>query len=477
MSSAALTMVTLTCVLSRTLAFSTRAAAPRVLSRAAGTAAWRGASPGFSAGRPLWLSPRTSAAASRGAAPPLRMMAASLDETSADEKIARLITDHPENNVTPYIANLVGRSLHRKPAHPLGIIKSKIEDYFNTIEGVKFAFEDAQDPLVTKVQCFDDMLIEPDHVSRRPSDTYYVDSERLLRTHTSAHQSELLKAGGEAFLCTGDVYRRDEIDSSHFPAFHQMEGVRLFDEAAVGGAMSREEWLDSPGCKLVADDLKATLEGMIDSIFGPCEKRWVDGYFPFTEGPRRISDCPLEEEKRGKETIESFELEIFYQGDWMEVLGCGVVHSEVLGRCDLPARHGWAFGLGLERLAMVLFGIPDIRLFWTDDNRFHKQFSAGKISTFKSYSKYPPVYKDITFWLPEGYFENDFFEVCRNVAGDLIEQITLIDDFTNPKTNRQSHCYRVTYRSMDRSLENKEIDALQEEIRELSPGKLGVELR
>ena len=86
--------------------------------------------------------------------------------------------------------------------------------------------------------------------------SYYVDSERLLRTHTSAHQSELLKAGGEAFLCTGDVYRRDEIDSSHFPAFHQMEGVRLFDEAAVGGAMSREEWLDSPGCKLVADDLK-----------------------------------------------------------------------------------------------------------------------------------------------------------------------------------------------------------------------------
>ena len=68
-------------------------------------------------------------------------------------------------------------------------------------------------------------------------------------------------------------------------------------------------------------------------------------------------------------------------------------------------------------------------------------------------------------------------QVCRNVAGDLIEQITLIDDFTNPKTNRQSHCYRVTYRSMDRSLENKEIDALQEEIRELAPGKLGVELR
>ena len=170
----------------------------------------------------------------------------------------------------------------------------------------------------------------------------------------------------------------------------QMEGVRLFDPSVVGGKMSREEWLESDACKLVADDLKATLEGMVDSIFGPVEKRWVEAYFPFTEP--------------------SFELEIFYQGDWLEVLGCGVIHTGVLERAGQDSRHGWAFGLGLERLAMVLFSIPDIRLFWTDDERFSKQFRAGEITTFKPYSKYPPVFKDITFWLPEGYFENDFFE-------------------------------------------------------------------
>ena len=84
-----------------------------------------------------------------------------------------------------------------------------------------------------------------------------------------------MREGKEAFLCTGDVYRRDEIDASHFPAFHQMEGVRLFDPEVVGGPMSREEWLESDGCKLVAEDLKKTLEGMIDVIFGPVEKRCV----------------------------------------------------------------------------------------------------------------------------------------------------------------------------------------------------------
>ena len=213
------------------------------------------------------------------------------------------------------------------------------------------------------------------------------------------------------------------------------------DRDPHAGEMSREEWLESDGCKLVAEDLKRTLEGLwvapgpslsvtpslseplvtsaltltptltptlspyltptftpirCDELFGPVEKRWIDEYFPFTEP--------------------SFELEIFYNGDWMEVLGCGVIHSGVLNNCGLQARHGWAFGLGLERLAMVLFSIPDIRLFWTDDSRFSKQFKAGEITTFKPYSKYPPCFKDISFWIPDGFEPNDFFEIGREVA-------------------------------------------------------------
>ena len=149
----------------------------------------------------------------------------------------------------------------------------------------------------------------------------------------------------------------------------------------------------------------------------------------------------------------------------------------MLSNVGKAERHGWAFGLGLERLAMVLFSIPDIRLFWTDDPRFHKQFVSGDVVTFKPYSKYPPVYKDIAFWCPEAYEENDFNELARSVAGELVERVENIDTFTNPKTGKTSNCYRVTYRSMDRSLTDVEINALQDGLRDKAAAELGVELR
>merc|ERR1712176_452768 len=225
-----------------------------------------------------------------------------------------------------------------------------------------------------------------------------------------------------------------------------MGGVKLFPKHE-SHSLSGEEWLESAECKAIADDLKKTLEGLMDHLFGPVEKKWSTDYFPFTDP--------------------SLECEILYNGEWLEVLGCGVIHTEVLDMSGRGDRRGWAFGLGLERLAMILFKIPDIRLFWTDDERFHSQFKAGQITKFKSYSKYPPCYKDIAFWLPEsGLEENDFFELARGIAGDLVEKIDLTDEFTNPKTNRTSKCYRITYRSMDRSLTDDEINALQNQLRE-----------
>lgn len=370
----------------------------------------------------------------------------------------RYTVDHPNNNIPPHIANLVGRGLHEKPDHPLGIINSKIKEYFTLQEekgGSHFEFFLGEDPIVTTTQCFDDLRLEPDHPGRSPSDTYYVTDDTLLRTHTSAHQSQHLRDGHECFLCAGDVYRRDEIDASHYPAFHQLEGVKLFDPEQVGTAKGKE-WVEGPECKMISDDLKATLEGLMDHLFGPVEKRWSEDYFPFTEP--------------------SLECEILYQGEWLEVLGCGVIHTEVLDMAGRSDRRGWAFGLGLERLAMILFEIPDIRLFWTEDKRFSKQFSAGKITTFKPYSKYPPCKKDIAFWLPDDFVENDFYELARGIAGDLVERIDLTDEFTNPKKKKTSKCYRITYRSMDRSLTDDEINALQDELRDRS-ADLGCEVR
>lgn len=157
--------------------------------------------------------------------------------------------------------------------------------------------------------------------------------------------------------------------------------------------------------KIVAEDLKAILSGLAKHLFGAdVEMRWREDYFPFTEP--------------------SFELEVLFNDKWMEVLGCGVVHDEVMANANKPlladgtGSIGWAFGLGLERLAMVLFGISDIRLFWTDDDRFTSQFQHGDIDAenfkikFVEYSKYPLCYKDVSFWLPDGPCHvNDVYEV------------------------------------------------------------------
>mmetsp|Transcript_6350 Transcript_6350/g.11319 ORF Transcript_6350/g.11319 Transcript_6350/m.11319 type:complete len:450 (+) Transcript_6350:55-1404(+) len=400
-----------------------------------------------------------------GASPPLQ--SPSLGKYA---DASRYLAPHPSNNITPHIASLVGRDLHLHRAHPIGIIRANIQEYFASLSrttSTDYKVFDAEDPIVTSEQCFDDLLIPPDHPGRAPSDTYYVTDSTLLRTHTSAHQSQHLRSGVDAFLCSGDVYRRDEIDATHYPAFHQMEGVKLMDQSLMEGAngMAGEEWLNSPECQIVESDLKSTLEGLMDHLFGSStQKRWNEDHFPFTQP--------------------SFELEIYHNGEWMEVLGCGVIHEQVLDLSNRSDRRGWAFGLGLERLAMILFKIPDIRLFWTDDKRFHGQFEEGKIVEFQPYSKYPPVFKDIAFWTSKAdnksgdfaFVENDFFDLVRSIAGDLVEKIELIDSFTHPKTGRSSRCYRISYRSMDRSLTNDEIDALQFQLRDECPS-LGCELR
>lgn len=200
-----------------------------------------------------------------------------------------------------------------------------------------------------------------------------------------------------------------DLDKTHYPAFHQMEGVRIFNFDQIGAKNIKH-------AKEIAEvDLKQTLEGLSRHIFsknnealdenGDVKMRWVGENFPFTDP--------------------SLELEIFYNNDWMEILGCGVIHDQVMknaGR-DISKEVGWAFGLGLERWAMNLFGIPDIRLFWSKDERFLHQFKEGEITKFKAYSKFPSCFKDISFWTDNTYDENTFFELVRENSGDMVESV------------------------------------------------------
>uniref|UniRef100_W5LIA5 phenylalanine--tRNA ligase n=1 Tax=Astyanax mexicanus TaxID=7994 RepID=W5LIA5_ASTMX len=355
------------------------------------------------------------------------------------EVLGRVYPRDDMSNVTAKILSMVGRELHNQSHHPLWLIKERIKDHFYrsyiSRSGTPlFSVHDNLSPVVTVEQNFDSLLIPADHPSRKKGDNYYLNRTHMLRAHTSAHQKELVRAGLDCFLLAGDVYRRDEIDSSHYPVFHQMEGVRLFSNHELFAQVENGEDLSlfenggrrTPqeqerhtleAVKLVEFNLKRTLTHLIRHLFGEdLEIRWVECYFPFTHP--------------------SFEMEVRFQGDWLEVLGCGVMEQELVHSAGAENKIGWAFGLGLERLAMVLFGIPDIRLFWSQDERFLKQFHLSNIYdsvTFQTLSKFPPLFNNISFWLPdEGYTENDFYDLVRTIGGDLVEKVTLADQFTHP---------------------------------------------
>ncbi len=417
----------------------------------------------------------------------VRLLSTFLSRPLSSNVVSVLGTEYKTDNVTnvtPAIINKVGRNLHNIPQHPINIVKQRVVDHFykhyttNTGNAV-FSHIDNVSPIVTIEQNFDSLLVPPNHPCRNRNDNYYVNAHHALRSHTSAHQRDFVKMGLDSFLVTGDVYRRDEIDSSHYPVFHQMEGVRLFTRHQLFGNNSDimdlfdieagQDTIEKQAdhtfdtAKFLELDLKQTLENLVKDIFGrDTETRWSSCYFPFTHP--------------------SYELEIKFKGEWMEVLGSGVMRQEILRHGGAETKVGWAFGLGLDRLSMLMFNIPDIRLLWSEDKRFIDQFKGVGIDPksnvkFKPYSKFPACFKDLSFWLDEGYHQNDLYEIVRNVGGDKIEKVELIDTFEDSKTKKQSHCYRITYRSMDRSLANEEINQLQSNIRDNVRDKLCVELR
>ncbi|KAF1812647.1 phenylalanine-tRNA synthetase [Eremomyces bilateralis CBS 781.70] len=423
-------------------------------------------------------------------------------------------------NVPSTISRLLPRRLHLQPDHPITITRRLIESRFPS-----FATHNSLSPIVSVHQNFDSLGFPVDHPGRSRTDTYYVNQDTVLRTHTSAHQADTfasLGASDEGFLISADVYRRDAVDRSHYPVFHQMEGAMMWSRDPSGSSsLSERIWADVEKLRRLEDvevsdpnptvhpernplqkyhelgdveaiaaHLKRSLEDVVREIFAAAKAvtepgsegealkvRWVEAYFPFTSP--------------------SWELEVYWQGDWLEVLGCGVVKQEIMIEAGAPDKIGWAFGLGLERIAMLLCSIPDIRLFWSQDERFLSQFREKRgddgtyqVNKFVPFSKHPPCPKDVSFWLrgtssagggtkgnTHDFHENDIMELVRDIAGDIVEDVSLVDEFTHPKTARKSMCYRVIYRSLERTLTNEEVNGLHEKVRGGLVERLGVELR
>ncbi len=303
---------------------------------------------------------------------------------------------------------------------------------------------------------FDLFNFPPDHPARSHSDTYFVDDNHILRTHTTVMwyyhlglpevKAKIQKGQPIGALSYGKVYRKDEIDRNHMNVFHQMDGWYL---------CRKEEHI------IVIQDLQDVLSEIAKAIFGQDVKyRFNTDTFPYTDP--------------------SLEMEVEVNGRWIEVLGAGVVRGEVIKNfgVDPGEYNGWAFGFGLERLAIISMELPDIRLLWSNDERVKKQLKLG--NRYKEVSKFPPIMRDISFIVDKSFVPNNYFDLIRDLGGDLVEQVELLDKYENAGKfgpDKISYTYRIIYRSNERTLTTEEIDPIQANIYSKTASQFGAELR
>lgn len=310
-------------------------------------------------------------------------------------------------------------------------------------------------PEINSVEILFDLFNMPEgHPARSASDTYYVDNNHVLRTHDTVFWYYYLNlpeikqkiANKEHFgaICHGKVYRKDEIDNRHMNVFHQMGGLYLVPD-------NKEV--------VTPEDLKKVLSDIAKAIFGDkTEFRFYDHNFPYTDP--------------------SFEMEAFINGKWIEMLGSGMPRKSVLQNFGLEGYHGWAFGFGLERLAIASMELPDIRLLWSKDPRVTRQMKLG--NKFKEVSKYPPITRDISFIVESTFVPNDYFDLIRDIGGDLVEEVSLLDKYEDPKKfgeGKLSYTYRIIYRSHERTLKTEEIEPLQKKLELETKSLFGAQIR
>ena len=244
---------------------------------------------------------------------------------------------------------LPARPLATGALHPLTQIR---DEAIAILRRMGFALADGPE-IEDEFHCFDALNTPADHPARNEKDTFYFDSGKLLRTHTSSVQIRTMESQSPPvrIIAPGSAYRRDEIDATHLSVFNQLEGLYIASDVSL-------------------PDLKGTLEYFFHELYGPqTEVRFRPHFFPFTEPSFEI-DVKL--------TIKG------QAPRWIEVAGCGMVDPAVFDAVNTSRKDnaydpeqitGFAFGMGLDRLAMIRWGIKDIRLLIENDVRFLKQFA------------------------------------------------------------------------------------------------------
>lgn len=259
-------------------------------------------------------------------------------EAALEETKASLLAKHgPAVSARKYDVSLPGTLLSPGRHHP---ITQTTEELKSVLSGMGYRYDDYPE-IETEQFNFDALNTPGWHPSRDMHDSFYTKSGHVMRTHTSAFQTRAMKMIGTPpirAMTTGRCYRRDEIDATHYPIFHQLDVICVDKNISMA-------------------DLKWTLRTALRAILGDgVEIRFRPSYFPFT--------------------TPSAEVDVYYRGRWMELLGSGMIRPEVLrnGGIDSEQYQGFAFGMGIDRLTMARFGIDDIRLLYANEEAFLAQF-------------------------------------------------------------------------------------------------------
>ncbi|WP_028593041.1 phenylalanine--tRNA ligase subunit alpha [Paenibacillus assamensis] len=244
---------------------------------------------------------------------------------------------------------LPGRPMARGSVHPLSKVTQELEDIF-----IGMGYQVAEGPEVEQdYYNFEALNLPKDHPARDMQDSFYITEELLMRTQTSPVQvrtMELMNGKPVKVVCPGRVYRRDDDDATHSFMFHQIEGLVIDRNIRMS-------------------DLKGTLLQFVKEMFGShMQIRLRPSFFPFTEPSVEVDVTCVQCKGNGCRMCK--------QTGWLEILGCGMVHPKVLemGGYDPEQYSGFAFGMGIERIALLKYGIDDIRHFYTNDVRFLQQF-------------------------------------------------------------------------------------------------------
>jgi phenylalanyl-tRNA synthetase alpha chain len=244
---------------------------------------------------------------------------------------------------------LPGRRPPQGTVHPLTRVHDEIVTIF---QGLGFSVAEGPE-IETDYYNFEALNFPPDHPARDTQDTFFLPGARLLRTHTSPVQIRVMKEQRPPvrIVVPGRVYRRDVADPSHSPVFHQVEGLAVDRHTSMA-------------------DLRGTLELFAQQMFGPRSRiRFRPSFFPFTEPSAEVDVLCFLCGGEGCRTCR--------QSGWLEILGSGMVHPQVLRNVGYDPEEvtGWAFGMGIDRVAMLKYGIDDIRLLFENDLRFLRQLA------------------------------------------------------------------------------------------------------